>query len=152
MLRGSLLLFSLPSFSAVYGKCFSVTPRAWKRISDKNAEEGFTNDCRYLRLTIESGGCHGYSYKFIFEENSGFVPDEDIVVSETDVASKQISDADPPPRIVVDRHSVGKLLSAIVDFHSELKGSSFVVVGNELVDKSCACAMSFSMKKQKHKV
>nr|CCC90384.1 conserved hypothetical protein [Trypanosoma congolense IL3000] len=169
MLRTSLLLMCAPSLSAVYGKSFSVTKRAWRRISEKNAEEGFTNDRRYLRLAIESGGCHGYAYKFLFEENSELVPDEDIVVAETDVTQlggqehpeavtateeKEVLEnlhRGTPPRLVVDKHSVSKLLSAVVDFHSELKGSAFVVVGNELVDKSCACAMSFSMKKHQQK-
>ncbi|AAZ11218.1 Iron-sulfur assembly protein 2 [Trypanosoma equiperdum] len=173
MLRTSLFLRCVPPLSAVYGKSFSVTPRVWRRISEKNAEEGYGNDLRYLRLMIESGGCHGYAYKFLFEENSELVADEDVVVAESDVVQlpqpksqelRTVAEGEgegdvgeskakgPPPRLVVDKHSVAKLLSAVVDFHSELKGSAFVVIGNELVDKSCACAMSFSMKKQQQKV
>lgn len=36
--------------------------------------------------------------------------------------------------------------NATIDYHSELKGAAFVVIGNELIDQSCACAMSFSLK------
>ncbi|KEG05430.1 hypothetical protein DQ04_22061000, partial [Trypanosoma grayi] len=116
-------------------------------------------DRRFLRLAIDSGGCHGYVYKFSLEANDSLVPEEDVVISERDVSeadsvnnnSSTNNRAEPAPRVVVDKHSASKLLSAVIDFHSELKGSAFVVVGNELVDESCACAMSFSVKKQPRK-
>ncbi|RNF16818.1 uncharacterized protein Tco025E_05398 [Trypanosoma conorhini] len=151
MLRRSWLLFCVPPLSAVYGSNFSVSGRVWRRISEKNAEEGFSNDQRFLRLAIDSGGCHGYKYNFSLEENAALVPEEDVVVAETDVAPAGAVDgsgAQPPPRVVVDKHSLAKLQAAVIDFHSELKGAAFVVVGNELVDESCACAMSFSIKKR----
>lgn len=50
--------------------------------------------------------------------------------------------------MVVDKITVGKMVNAVVDYHRELKGAAFVVVGNELVDQSCACAMSFSLKRK----
>ncbi|KPA86041.1 putative mitochondrial hypothetical protein [Leptomonas pyrrhocoris] len=139
----------LPDF---YGKNFTVTPRTWEQINKKNREEGFANDARYLRLAIDSGGCHGYLYKFSFEPASQFVKDEDVMITEADAVSptgeEAFTGAQPSPRVVVDTLSVSKLDKATLDFHSELKGSAFVVVGNELVDQSCACAMSFSLKKK----
>ncbi|KAF8300102.1 putative Iron-sulfur assembly protein 2 [Trypanosoma cruzi] len=151
MLRRSCLLFCVPHLSAVYGRSFTVSSRVWHRINEKNGEEGFQNDQRFLRLAVDSGGCHGYKYHFSFEENDALVPEEDVVVAETDVlpvGAEGRSGVEPPPRVVVDRHSLTKLQAAVIDFHSELKGAAFVVVGNELVDESCACAMSFSIKKR----
>ncbi|ORC84115.1 uncharacterized protein TM35_000491210 [Trypanosoma theileri] len=172
MLRRSYFLLCLPLLSSVYGNNFTVSDRVWRRITEKNAEEGFTNDRRFLRLAIDSGGCHGYAYKFSLEENDQLEPAEDVVVSEIDAHQlnsnnnnnnnnnnkngnrseggdqQELESQGPPPRVVVDKHSVSKLQSAVIDFHSELKGAAFVVVGNELVDQSCACAMSFSLKKR----
>lgn len=74
------------------------------------------------------------------------------MISEKDVAPSSDGDvtgAEPPPRVVVDQLSISKLDGASLDYHSELKGSAFVVVGNSLVDQSCACAMSFSLKRPK---
>ncbi|KAK7198168.1 Iron-sulfur assembly protein 2 [Novymonas esmeraldas] len=139
---------TLPDF---YGKSFSISPRTWAQISWKNNEEGFSNDARYLRLAIDSGGCHGYLYKFSFETNTDFNREEDIAIAETDAVAPDdasFSGAQPSPRVVVDTLSASKLENATLDYHSELKGSAFVVVGNELVDQSCACAMSFSLKKK----
>lgn len=126
-----------------YGKNFSVSNTAWDRIAEVNQQEGYTNRDRTLRLSIESGGCHGYLYKFSFENASAVDEGEDVTV----VKSEE-TDA---PRFTVDKYSIGKLQNATVDFYTELKGSAFVVVGNELVDQSCACAMSFSVKKKSTK-
>ncbi|CAJ1034604.1 hypothetical protein, conserved [Leishmania lindenbergi] len=139
---------TLPDF---YGKSFSISPRVWAQITRKNSEEGFTNDARYLRLAIDSGGCHGYLYKFSFETKEAFNHEEDVAISEADAVSpsdEAFTGAQPSPRVVVDTLSASKLENARLDYHSELKGSAFVVVGNELVDESCACAMSFSIKKK----
>lgn len=139
------------SLAGIYGKHFTVSPRTWRRITEINDAEGFANDERFLRLAIDAGGCHGYLYKFAFEPKSELNKDEDIVVKESDVAQpgdEGYSGAQPSPQLVVDRISLTKLEKAVLDYHSELKGSAFVVVGNELVDQSCACALSFSIRKK----
>eukprot|EP00796_Vickermania_ingenoplastis_P005523 gene5523-3983_t len=135
-----------------YGRNFTVSQSAWKRIDEVNKTEGFSNNDRVLRLAIESGGCHGYLYKFAFEDVRKCDPKEDVTISaeETgDALWKSGSSPPSTPQVVLDRHSISKLQNAVIDFHSELKGSAFVVIGNELVDESCACAMSFSIKKNK---
>ncbi|KAG5492547.1 hypothetical protein JKF63_01125 [Porcisia hertigi] len=139
---------TLPDF---YGKNFTVSSRAWAQITRKNAQEGFTNDARYLRLAIDSGGCHGYLYKFSFESNDELDLEGDVAIAETDAVSpsdEEFTGVQPSPRVVVDKLSASKLENATLDYHSELKGSAFVVVGNELIDQSCACAMSFSIRKK----
>ncbi|CAD2214515.1 hypothetical protein AGDE_10242 [Angomonas deanei] len=149
MFRVSRLALCAPVLAAVYGKSFSVSPRAWKQIATKNSEEGFPNDKRFLRLAIDSGGCHGFLYKFSFEPLTELTAD-DLLVKETDVVKEgeESTGLTPPPSVVVDSISVEKLENAVLDYHSELKGSAFVVVGNDLVDQSCACALSFSIRKK----
>lgn len=49
-------------------------------------------------------------------------------------------------RIVIDKATIERIEGAQIDYHSELKGSAFVVVGNEKVDASCSCGMSISLK------
>lgn len=151
MLSKTFLFRCAALVADVYGKNFSVSCNAWKRISEVNKNEGFSNSDRLLRLAIESGGCHGYLYKFSFENLNKFDPEEDIKLTsaECGVPTAEVSDSELPPQFALDKHSLSKLQNATIDFHSELKGSAFVVVGNELVDQSCACAMSFSIRKNK---
>ncbi|CCW71948.1 unnamed protein product [Phytomonas sp. Hart1] len=151
MLRCGWILRTIPLAVTLqhYGDNFTVSSRAWHRISEKNQEEGLPNDKRYLRLAIDSGGCHGYLYKFSLETIDALNNEEDLLLKETDVVSQDdpnFSGADPPPQLVVDNISISKLQKAVIDYYSELKGAAFVVVGNELVDQSCACALSFSLK------
>lgn len=169
MLRRCLFVRCSVALGSFYGKNCTVSPRAWQRIHEVNAAECFQNETRYLRLAIDSGGCHGYLYKFEFEPISKFDAAEDVLFKATDAEVQarwetlQANDSrdaavapippdafahSPPPQMVIDRHSIEKLEGAVVDYHSELKGSAFVVVGNELVDQSCACALSFSIKKR----
>lgn len=144
----------------LYAKYFSVSPRVWKRISEVNQREGYLNKKRILRLAIESGGCHGYLYKFSFDAVECVDAEDDIKIcasphfcdetfASPGLSSSSLEKMDDPPQLVVDKHTLLKLQNATIDFHSELKGSAFVVVGNELVDQSCACAMSFSVRKKK---
>lgn len=161
MFRSSYLFFLATSIgSGVYSKHFSVSPRVWSRISEVNQREGYNNGKRILRLAIESGGCHGYLYKFSFDDIERLDPVDDIKITgpsssfgEEDSSSGssglELEDSMDPPQLVLDKHTLEKLQNATIDFHSELKGSAFVVVGNELVDQSCACAMSFSVRKKK---
>lgn len=151
---------TVPVGQNLYAKYFSVSPRVWKRISEVNQREGYLNRKRILRLAIESGGCHGYLYKFSFDAAECVDSEDDIRIcpsphscnescASSFFSSSSLEKMDDRPQLVVDKHTLRKLQNATIDFHSELKGSAFVVVGNELVDQSCACAMSFSVRKKK---
>ena len=54
--------------------------------------------------------------------------------------------------MVIDTASLKSMEDAVLDYHVELKGSAFVVVGNALVNDECACKMSFSLAKPKRKL
>ena len=148
MWRRTIILLAKPP-AEVYGSFFTVSPRCWDRIATKNVQDGQPNSKRYLRLAIESGGCHGFIYKFEFIDAKSVDADEDIVCQES-----EFNPEGPARRgggeaavFVIDEATAKLLKNAVIDFHTELKGSAFVVVGNELVDQSCACALSFSVKK-----
>lgn len=150
----------------------SVSQRCFDNIKRVNRLEGLSCSDRFLRLSIESGGCQGFSYKFDFDTEVNdakgieksraagkdvddaeeddvadirFYPtistsDEEAIAAAKEEAEKNV------PFVVVDTETLKKLERATLDYHSELKGSAFVVIGNELVDHSCACAMSFAIK------
>jgi Fe-S cluster assembly iron-binding protein IscA len=150
----------------------SVSQRCYENIKRVNRLEGLTCSDRFLRLSIESGGCQGFSYKFDFDTEvsdakgraktraaGGEVEEAEeddvadirfyppVVTSDSaSVSAAQEEQEKNVPFVVVDTETLKKLQGATLDYHSELKGSAFVVIGNELVDHSCACAMSFAIK------
>mmetsp|Transcript_25365 Transcript_25365/g.40084 ORF Transcript_25365/g.40084 Transcript_25365/m.40084 type:complete len:151 (-) Transcript_25365:198-650(-) len=83
-----------------------------------------------LRLTVNSGGCSGYSYEFNLVDA---VAEDDVVV-ERDGA-----------RLVVDEVSLTFLEECEVDYVEEMIRSSFQVVKNKLADSKCGCGSSFSV-------
>jgi iron-sulfur cluster assembly 2 len=140
----------------IYHNNFTISGRCWDRVHSKNRLESVPNTDRFLRLAVESGGCHGYMYKFQFddvldqEDDVMFYEDE---LRETTTATGSSSDeltqpsTTGPAVVVVDKSTAECMSKAVLDYHMELKGSAFVVVGNEKVDHLCACAMSFSVRK-----
>jgi iron-sulfur cluster assembly accessory protein len=86
---------------------------------------------KLLRLSVEGGGCSGFSYKFSLAKEAG--PD-DVVIQHEGAA------------VVVDRDSLEKVRGATVDFVEEMKGQSFQVTQNPNADLTCSCGTSFSIK------
>lgn len=82
-----------------------------------------------LRVFVEGGGCHGFSYGFGFEAD---VADDDTIYETNDV------------KLVVDSMSIMYLDSATVDFISSLQGSRFVI-DNPDASTTCGCGSSFSV-------
>jgi len=83
-----------------------------------------------LRLSVEGGGCSGFSYKFGMLGDS---PDakEDVVFSDM---------------LVVDTTSLDFVKGAKVDFTEDLIRRSFEVLDNPQVETKCGCGTSFSPK------
>ena len=82
-----------------------------------------------LRLSVEGGGCSGFSYKFGLAETV----DADDVVTSTDGAD-----------LVIDSVSLDLLKGSQVDFIDSLGGSSFQVT-NPNATAGCGCGSSFSI-------
>jgi len=83
-----------------------------------------------LRLSVEGGGCSGFSYKFAMHEGAP-VAGEDVVFDDL---------------LVVDATSLGFVKGAKVDFTEDLIRRSFEVVDNPQVETKCGCGTSFSPK------
>ena len=104
----------------------SLSERAAKRIAEIVAGEPGTP---LLRVSVEGGGCSGFSYKFDLVPASE--PD-DLVIERGDA------------RVLVDPVSLEYLSGSEIDFVDDLIGSSFKV-HNPNATASCGCGTSFSI-------
>lgn len=90
-----------------------------------------------LRITVESGGCHGFQYLMSLVNVSSISSDDDTVFEASD---------EPGARVVMDEPSLELLKGSTVDYTMELIGSQFKVVGNPAASSSCGCGTSFDIK------
>lgn len=82
-----------------------------------------------LRLSVEGGGCSGFTYKFDLADT----PEDDDTVTRTGDA-----------QLAVDAVSLDLLKGSIVDFVENLGGASFQVT-NPNAATGCGCGSSFSV-------
>ena len=82
-----------------------------------------------LRVSVEGGGCSGFSYKFDLVEQ----PEADDIVIERSGAT-----------ILIDPVSVPYIQGSEPDFVDDLIGASFKVK-NPNATASCGCGTSFSL-------
>lgn len=82
-----------------------------------------------LRLSVDGGGCSGFTYRFELAEGI----DADDIVTETDGV-----------KLVVDAVSIDLVRGCIVDFVDSLGGSSFKVE-NPNAASGCGCGSSFAV-------
>ena len=101
---------------------FSVTPSAIKRVQSLQAKNETTQP---LRVSVEGGGCQGFSYKFGFDQSTS----DDIFVQDI---------------VIIDPTSLELLKGAELDYQQDLLGSYFRVQ-NPVADSTCGCGTSFSV-------
>ncbi|GJE97301.1 iron-sulfur cluster assembly accessory protein [Phanerochaete sordida] len=93
------------------------------------------NDGAGLRIGVESGGCHGYQYKL--ELATERKPD-DYQFSHPTIK---------PSNILIDAVSMSLMKGSVIDFATELIGSSFRVAENPQAKGSgCGCGVSWELK------
>ncbi|KAF9427398.1 hypothetical protein BGZ76_002358 [Entomortierella beljakovae] len=97
-----------------------VTDRAIKQL--KHIATRDKNPLQALRITVDSGGCHGYQYLMELTDTVN----EDDVVFEKDGG-----------RVIVDTITLPMISGSKIDFIEELIGSAFKVVGNPQAAHSC---------------
>jgi iron-sulfur cluster assembly accessory protein len=102
-----------------------LTPSAAKRVAFIAAKQGRP---AVLRLSVDGGGCAGFSYRFALGEL-----EEGDSVTETDGVS-----------LVIDAVSLDLLAGSQVDYVEELGGASFKV-SNPNAASGCGCGSSFSV-------
>lgn len=104
---------------------FRVTERALARVAKILTKE----DARALRVSVEGGGCSGFSYRYDLVEG----PEDDDLVVEGNGAL-----------VVVDPTSLPFLAGAELDFVDEIMGQAFQIQ-NPNAQSSCGCGTSFSL-------
>ena len=82
-----------------------------------------------LRLSVDGGGCAGFTYKFDLTDNA----DPDDTVAETEGV-----------KLVVDPVSLDLVRGSAVDFVEDLGGAAFKVT-NPNAQSGCGCGSSFSV-------
>lgn len=103
-----------------------VTDAAAKRVAKIVAgEPGKTA----LRVSVEGGGCSGFSYKFDLVDSRN---DDDVAI-ERDGAT-----------VLIDELSLIYMSGSVIDFVDDLMGQSFQIKNPNAV-ASCGCGTSFSV-------
>ena len=90
-----------------------------------------------LRVTVQSGGCHGFQYLMSLTNSSSISDSEDTVFEASDGTGA---------KVVMDEPSLELLKGSSVDYTMELIGSQFKIVGNPAATSSCGCGTSFDIK------
>lgn len=103
----------------------SLTERAARRINEITADEAGA----MLRISVNGGGCSGFSYAFDLERNR---QSDDLAV-QRDGAT-----------VLIDEVSQAYMEDATIDFVDDLIGQSFKIV-NPQATASCGCGTSFSI-------
>lgn len=112
-----------------------ITARAADRLKEIMSRE--SNPNLALRVTVESGGCHGFQYLMSLTTTSAISPEDDTIFESSDRSGA---------KVVMDEPSLELLKGSKVDFTTELIGSQFKIVGNPAATSSCGCGTSFDIK------
>ncbi len=90
-----------------------------------------------LRVTVESGGCHGFQYLMSLTSTSAISLEDDTVFEASDGSGA---------KVVMDEPSLELLKGSKVDYTMELIGSQFKIAENPAATSSCGCGTSFDIK------
>ncbi|MCZ7496036.1 MULTISPECIES: iron-sulfur cluster insertion protein ErpA [Agrobacterium] len=104
----------------------TLSEAAAKRIAQIVAAE---TGKQALRVSVEGGGCSGFSYKFDLAADKA---DDDIVIARGDA------------KVLIDSLSVVYMAGSEIDFVDNLLGQSFQIKNPNAV-ASCGCGTSFSI-------
>jgi len=118
----------------------TITPRAAHRL--QTIAETDQNPDLALRVSVESGGCHGFQYIMRLVSTSDIDPQEDTLFEEEQPARNT---SDYKAKVVIDEPSLELLKGSSVDYTMELIGSQFTVTGIPGAKSSCGCGTSFDI-------
>ena len=104
----------------------SLTDAAARRIAAIVARDGTKTA---LRVSVEGGGCSGFSYKFDLVDDRA---DDDLVIEKDNA------------RVLIDSMSVTYMDGSEIDFVDNLMGQSFQIKNPNAV-ASCGCGTSFAI-------
>tara|TARA_B100001057_G_C22642909_1_gene868968 strand:+ start:305 stop:622 length:318 start_codon:yes stop_codon:yes gene_type:complete len=103
-------------------KEIKITDKAIKQINEMLLKK---DKGSFFRIAIKGGGCSGFQYDFSFD-------------------TKQEKNDYKINNILIDEQSAELLKGSVIDYVSELIGSSFKI-SNPQSKSSCGCGVSFSL-------
>ncbi|KAF1826485.1 uncharacterized protein K489DRAFT_295023, partial [Dissoconium aciculare CBS 342.82] len=124
----------------------TITPRAAHRLQKIAATD--KNPDLALRVTVESGGCHGFQYLMSLTNAKDADVEEDSIFENEDVVGKNTEGeeiAEYKAKVIMDEPSLELLKGSSVDYTMELIGSQFKVTGIPGAKSSCGCGTSFDI-------
>ncbi len=104
----------------------TLSESAAKRINAILAKQP---DMSYLRVSVEGGGCSGFSYKFDLTDSQNA---DDLVITRDGAT------------VLVDEMSLEFMSGSVIDFSTELIGAAFRI-NNPNATAGCGCGTSFSV-------
>lgn len=104
----------------------TMSASAATKINAIMAKEGVQ---KLLRVSVNGGGCSGFSYEFGFADEQG---DDDVLIEREGA------------RIVIDEISLEFLKGSEIDYVNELIGAAFKI-HNPNATANCGCGTSFSI-------
>ena len=117
----------------------NITPRAAHRL--QTISETDKNPGLALRVTVESGGCHGFQYLMSLVSTSDIDASEDTLFENEEAARG----GEYKAKVVIDEPSLELLKGSSIDYTMELIGSQFKVTGIPGAKSSCGCGTSFDI-------
>ncbi len=107
----------------------TITEKAREKIAEILNESSLTENEKFLRVSVESGGCSGLSYNLKFED--------------TEKPGDQFFQ-DKGIKIALDMKSFLYLAGTELDYSDGLEGKGFSF-HNPNASRTCACGESFSV-------
>lgn len=106
-----------------------ISDKAKDRVKKIMEQNNYSSDEYFLRVSVQSGGCSGLSYKMDFEN---------------ELKPKDQEFEDKGIKLVTDLKSFLYLVNTTLDFSDGLNGKGFYF-NNPNASRSCACGESFSV-------
>ncbi len=106
-----------------------ISDKAKDRVKKIMEENNYSSNEYFLRVSVQSGGCSGLSYKMDFEN---------------ELKPKDQEFEDKGIKLVTDLKSFLYLVNTTLDFSDGLNGKGFYF-NNPNASRSCACGESFSV-------
>ncbi|KAJ5915940.1 hypothetical protein N7454_010847 [Penicillium verhagenii] len=125
---------------------FLLAVRRLRDITDPSTSPSATkeeNPYHHLRITVTSGGCHGFQYMMSLESASKIDAEEDTIFEGE--AESATTDIAGEAKVVMDEPSLELLSGSTVDYTTELIGSQFTIVDNPRATSNCGCGTSFDV-------
>ncbi|KAF5862437.1 hypothetical protein ETB97_011627, partial [Aspergillus alliaceus] len=119
-----------------------------REITDPTSSPSATkeeNPYHHLRITVTSGGCHGFQYLMSLEAASKIDAEEDTIFEAEYTPEEGSPESAGQAKVVMDEPSLELLYGSTVDYTMELIGSQFKIVDNPRATSNCGCGTSFDV-------